>query len=61
MDIFKENIPTKNISNIALSNLTDEVFCRYVNSVFLDNDEYILIVTPSLFEANQLYDNLLKS
>ena len=59
MDIFKGNIPTKNISNIALSNLTDEVFCRYVNSVYLDNDEYILIVTPSLFEANQLYDNLL--
>ena len=57
MDTFK-NIPIHNIKNIALSGLTDEVFCRYINSVFNNNDDSILIVTPSLFEANMLFDTL---
>ena len=45
------NIPIHNIKNIALSGLTDEVFCRYINKVFKANDKSILIVTSSLFEG----------
>ena len=57
MNTFK-GIPLDNIKNIALSGLTDEVFCRYINSVYKENNKPILIVTPSLFEANTLFDTL---
>ena len=57
MNTFK-NIPIHNIKNIALSGLTDEVFCRYINNVFNNNDDSILIVTSSLFEANMIFDTL---
>ena len=57
MNTFK-GIPLDNIKNIALSGLTDEVFCRYINSVYKENNKPILIVTPSLFEANSLFDTL---
>lgn len=58
MKIFDSNIPIQNIKNIALSGLTDELFCRYIDTVYKNNEKSILIVTSSLFEANQLYDNL---
>lgn len=58
MNVFASDIPIKNINNIALSGLTDELFCRYIDTVFQNNDKSILIVTSSLFEANQLYDSL---
>lgn len=58
LNIFPSNIPIKNIQNIALSGLTDELFCRYIDTVYQNNSESILIVTSSLFEANQLYDSL---
>ena len=58
MNIFDSSIPIKNPNNIALSGLTDELFCRYINNVYSINDKAILIVTSSLFEANLLYDSL---
>lgn len=58
LNIFPSNIPIKNIQNIALSGLTDELFCRYIDTVYQNNSGSILIVTSSLFEANQLYDSL---
>lgn len=58
LNIFPSNIPIKNIQNIALSGLTDELFCRYIDTVYQNNSQSILIVTSSLFEANQLYDSL---
>ncbi len=58
MDIFNKDLPIQNIKNIALSGLTDEVFCRYINKVFKANDKSILIVTSSLFEANMLWSTL---
>ena len=57
MELFK-NIPIHDVKNIALSGLTDEVFCRYINSVFKANDRSVLLVTSSLFEANSLFDSL---
>lgn len=58
LNIFPSSIPIKNVQNIALSGLTDELFCRYIDTVYQNNSESILIVTSSLFEANQLYDSL---
>ncbi len=54
MELFK-SIPIHNVKNITLSGLTDEVFCRYINTVFKENNDSILIVTSSLFEANMLF------
>ena len=58
VNLFHSDIPIKDIKNIALSGLTDELFCRYIDSVYKNNNESILIVTSSLFEANQLYDSI---
>lgn len=58
MNLFHSDIPIKDIKNIALSGLTDELFCRYIDTVYKNNNESILIVTSSLFEANQLYDSI---
>lgn len=58
MNFFPSNVPVKNIRNVALSGLTDEVFCRYVDTVYQKNHRSILIVTSSLFEANRLFDFL---
>ena len=51
MELFNNNIPIHNVKNVALSGLTDEVFCRYINNAFSNNDKSILIVTPSLFDV----------
>lgn len=58
MNFFPSNVPVKNIRNVALSGLTDEAFCRYIDTVYQKNDRSILIVTSSLFEANRLFDFL---
>ena len=58
VNLFHSDIPIKDIKNIALSGLTDELFCRYIDTVYKNNNESILIVTSSLFEANQLYDSI---
>ena len=58
MNIFHSDVPIQNINHIALSGLTDEVFCRYIDTVYKNNSNSILIVTSSLFEANQLYDSI---
>ena len=55
MKLNKElfNIP-KNLDNIIIKGLNDTSFCHYVNEVFENNDRNIVIVTPTLFEANRL-------
>lgn len=58
VNLFSKDIPIQNINNIALSGLTDELFCRYIHTVYQHNSKSILLVTSSLFEANQLYDSL---
>ncbi len=58
MNLFSKDIPIKNMNNVALSGMTDELFCRYIHTVFNNNHKSILIVTASLFEANQLYSSL---
>ena len=58
MNMFDSSIPIYDISNIALSGITDELFCRYIDTVYKNNNRSILIVASSLFESNQLYDSL---
>lgn len=53
-DLF--TIELKN--NIGLKGLTDESFCIYINKVFNEQDKSILILTPTLFEANKLLNSL---
>ena len=48
----------KNIDNIALKGMNDTSFCLYINQLFNEQNRNILIVTPTLFEANKLLDEL---
>lgn len=49
---------TDKIHNIALAGLTNELFSVYVNQLWNQHEKSILIVTPSLYEANQIYESL---
>jgi len=46
------------INNIALAGLTNELFSVYTNQLWNHHEKSILIVTPSLYEANQIYESL---
>lgn len=45
-------------NNIALAGLTDELFSVYIQNLWKSQNQSILIVTQSLYEANQIFDNL---
>lgn len=49
---------TNKIHNIALAGLTNELFSVYVNQLWNQHEKSILIVTSSLYEANQIYESL---
>ena len=49
-DIFK----IKYQENLGLSGMTDESFCLYVNNLLKTENRGILIVTPTLPDANNL-------
>ena len=55
MKLNKElfNIP-KSLDNIVIKGLNDTAFCHYISEVFLNNDQNIVVLTPTLFEANRL-------
>ena len=55
MKLNKElfNIPKK-LDNIVIKGLNDTALCHYVNEVFENNNQNIVILTPTLFEANRL-------
>ena len=46
-------IPDK-INNSVIKGLNDTAFCHYVNEVYEKNNQNIVILTPTLFEANRL-------
>ena len=60
MEILNKIIPIDKYSNIGLLGMTDEFFCAYVNKLFYDTNSGILILTPSLYEANKLYASIVK-
>jgi transcription-repair coupling factor (superfamily II helicase) len=45
---------------LGLSGLTDELLCVYLNKIYTNNKQDIVIVTSTLFEANKIYQILIK-
>ena len=60
MEILNKIIPIDKYNNIGLLGMTDEFFCAYVNKLFYDTNSGILLLTPSLSEANNLYASIVK-
>ena len=55
MKIFKDILKSFEYkNNIGLLNVTDEFFALYIKKIFQETKKGILIVTPTLFEANKL-------
>ena len=50
----------KNLDNLVIKGLNDTSFCHYVNEIFENRNKNIIILTPTLFEANRLL-NILSS
>lgn len=59
MGIFTDLIEIPKKESMGIVNLTDEFFCVYLKTLFEKNNENILVVVNSLFEANKLYKDLL--
>lgn len=60
MGILDKVIQINKYTNIGLIGMTDEFFCAYVNKLFNESNTSILIVTPTLYEANKLFSSLIK-
>lgn len=58
MNIFEKLIQIPFCDSLGLTGMTDEFFCVSVYEHFIQNKRSFLIVTPTLYEANQLYDSL---
>lgn len=58
MNLFTDIFTTYSNNNIGLKGLTDESFCLYINKVFQEQDKSILILTPTIYEANKLLNSL---
>ena len=48
----------KKLENVALKGMNNTSFCLYINQYFNENNKNLLIVTPTLFEANKILDEL---
>lgn len=59
MGIFTDLIKIPKQDHLSIVNLTDEFFCVYLKTLRENNQENILVVVNSLFEANKLYKDLL--
>ena len=56
---FLDNLNYKELTkNISLSGMTDEFFCLYISKLSKETARNIVIVTPTLFEANKLVNSL---
>ena len=54
MNIFNKLFNFEYENNIGLINLTGDFFALYIKKIFEQEKKGILIVTPSLYEANNL-------
>ena len=59
MKLNKElfDIPST-LNNIVIKGLNDTSFCHYINEVFENSNQNIVVLTPTLFEANRLLNIL---
>ncbi len=48
----------KSLNNLVIKGLNDTSLCHYINEVFDDNNRNIVVITPTLFEANKLLNIL---
>jgi len=58
LNIFDSMIDIVEINKIGLSGMTDEFFGVYINKLLSQNKKSILVVTSTLYEANQLYNSI---
>ena len=59
MKLTKELFKETKVNNIGLKGMNDTSFCLYVNEIFEKENKNIVIVTPTLYEANQLLNNFI--
>ena len=57
MSKLLEAFPNSFSKNLALVGMTNEFFSLYVNAIF-PKTSGIIIVTPTLYEANKIYNSL---
>ena len=48
----------KSLNNLVIKGLNDTSFCHYINEIFGENNRNIIVITPTLFEANRLLNIL---
>lgn len=57
MNIFSNIIKTYNENNIGLKGMNLGFFLLYLNKLLKETDNGIIVVTPTIYEANKLYQN----
>lgn len=57
MNIFSNIIKTYNENNIGLKGMNLGFFSLYLNKLLKKTDNGIIVVTPTIYEANKLYQN----
>ena len=57
MNIFSNIIKTYNENNIGLKGINLGFFSLYLNKLLKETDNGIIVVTPTIYEANKLYQN----
>lgn len=57
MNIFSNIIKTYNENNISLKGMNLGFFSLYLNKLLKETDNGIIVVTPTIYEANKLYQN----
>ena len=58
MNFLAEFDKFKTKENVSLLGMTDEFFCLYISRLAEFNNQDIIIVTSTLFEANKLVNSL---
>ena len=58
MKVFNNFIDIKIKNDMGITGITDEFFCVYLNNLFEQKDQNILVVVDTLNEANSLYSSL---
>ena len=58
MNIFSNIIKTYNENNIGLKGMNLGFFSLYLNKLLKETDNGIIVVTPTIYEANKLYQNI---
>ena len=59
MSFFDSIIKINRKKDMSIVGLTDEFFCVYLNNLYKESNENILVVVNSLYEANKLYSSLI--